>query len=87
MAENLGESRGHSADATRTVMAEGILLFRFTLAFSLRAGRKIDRVREITRRTTNNVRQINDLEYWHPPPSGSMLREANPPLRERAGRQ
>jgi hypothetical protein len=49
-------------------MAEGAALFRFTLAFSLRAGRKIDRVREIARPMTNNACQINDLESRHPTP-------------------
>jgi hypothetical protein len=36
-------------------MAEGATLFRFTLAFSLRAGRKIDRLQEIAGPITNNA--------------------------------
>ena len=35
----------------------------------------------------NNARQINRLRSRHPAPSGTVLREAGRPLRERAGRE
>jgi hypothetical protein len=54
---------------------------------SLRAGRKIGSTPEIAGLITNNARQINRLRSRPPAPSGTVLREAGRPLRERAGRE
>ena len=54
---------------------------------SLRAGRKIGSTPEITGLMSSNARQINRLRSRSPTPSGTFLREANRPLRERAGRE
>jgi hypothetical protein len=42
---------------------------------------------EIAGLITNNARQINCLRSRHRAPSGTVLREAGRPLRERAGRE
>jgi hypothetical protein len=42
---------------------------------------------EIADIITNNARQNNGLQSRHPAPSGTVLREAGRPLRERAGRE
>jgi hypothetical protein len=54
---------------------------------SLRAGRKIGSTPEIAGLITNNARQIKRLRSRPPAPSGTVLREAGRPLRERAGRE
>jgi hypothetical protein len=53
---------------------------------SLRAGRKIDPLPEIVHPTTSNVWEINPLEIEYRVRSGNDLREADRPLRERAGK-
>ena len=54
---------------------------------SLRAGRKIDTTPEIHRANDNITRQIKALPIRLAAPSGTLLREAGQPLRERAARE
>src|SRR6266446_5234272 len=53
---------------------------------SLRAGRKIDPTPGIGRLITNNIREINCLGTRRSARAGRLLREADRPLREGAGR-